>query len=56
MVNIARNFLIMLFRSAIDALKTASNRVIQKVSEATGDLIVNKTANRITKVSKKFTK
>ena len=56
MVNIARNFLIMLFRSAIDALKTASNRVIQKVSEATGDLIVNKTANSITKVSKKFTK
>ena len=34
------------------ALKTNSKRVIQKTSEATGDLIGNKIANRITKVSK----
>ena len=39
-------------QSATDALKTSSKRVIQKRTEATGDLIVNKIANRITKVSK----
>ena len=37
---------------ATDALKTASKRVIQKTAKATGDLIGNKTAGRITKVSK----
>ena len=37
---------------ATDALKTFSERVIQKTAEATGDLISNKIANRITKVSK----
>ena len=35
-----------------DALKTTSKRVIQKTSEATGDLIRNKIADRIKKVSK----
>ena len=40
-------------KSAADALKTASNRVIQKAVEATGDLIGNKIADRITKVYKK---
>ena len=30
-----------------------SKRVIQKTAEATGDLIGNKTANKITKLSKK---
>ena len=39
-------------KSATDALKTFSKRVIQKTVEATGDLISNKIANRITKVSK----
>ena len=39
-------------KSATDALKTSSKRVIQKTAEATGDLIGNKIANRITKVSK----
>ena len=37
----------------IDAIKTSSKRVIQKTAEATGDLIGNKIASRITKVSKK---
>ena len=37
---------------ATDALKTSLKRVIQKVAEATGDLIDNKIADRITKVSK----
>ena len=39
-------------KSATDALKTSSKRVIQKTAEATGDLICNKIANRIIKVSK----
>ena len=39
-------------QSATDAFKTASNRAIQKTAEATGDLIVNKIAGKITKVSK----
>ena len=40
-------------KSTTDAIKTASERVIQKTSEATGDLIGNKIADRITSVSKK---
>ena len=39
-------------KSATDALKTSSERVIQKTAEATGDLIYNKIANKITRVSK----
>ena len=39
-------------KSAIDALKTSSKRVIRKTAEATGDLIGNEIADRITKVSK----
>ena len=39
-------------KSARDALRTFSKRVIQKTAEATSDLIGNKIANRITKVSK----
>ena len=39
-------------KSATDALKTSSVRVIQKAAEAIGDLIYNKIANKITRVSK----
>ena len=39
-------------QSATDALKTTSKQAIQKTIEGTGDLIGNKIANRITKVSK----
>ena len=39
-------------KSAKDALKTNSKRLIQKTAEATGDLIGNKIADRITKDSK----
>ena len=39
-------------QSAANALKTTLKRVISKASEATGDLIGNKIANRITKVSR----
>ena len=40
-------------RSTTDAIKTASKREIQKTAEATGDLIGNKTADKIASVSKK---
>ena len=39
-------------QSATDALKTASNRAIQKTAETTGALIGNKIAEKITRVSK----
>ena len=39
---------------ATDAIKTASKRAIQKTTEATGDLIGNKIADKITSVSKKI--
>ena len=40
-------------KSTADAIKTASKRAIQKAAEATGDLIGNKTADKITSVSEK---
>ena len=40
-------------KSAIDAIKTASKRAIQKTAEAAGDLIGNKIADKITSASKK---
>ena len=40
-------------RSTTDAIKTASKRAIQKTSEATGDLIGNKIADKITNICKK---
>ena len=39
-------------KSATDALKTPSKRVIRKTEEETGDLIDNKIANKITKFQK----
>ena len=42
-------------KSFTDAIKTASKRAIQKTGEAIGDL-GNKIADKITGVSKKFTK
>ena len=39
-------------RSATNAFRTSSKRAIQKTVEASGGLIGNKIANRITKVSK----
>ena len=43
-------------KSTTDAIKTASKRAIQKTAEATGDLIDNKIADKITTVSKKSAK
>ena len=39
-------------KSATDAFETVSKRAIQKIAEATGDLIGKKIENRSTKVSK----
>ena len=43
-------------KSATDVIKTASKRAIQKKAEATGDLIGNKIAHKITSISKKLVK
>ena len=48
-----KNVLIALNNLQHNAIKTASKRVIQKTVEATGDLIGNKMADKITSVSKK---
>ena len=40
-------------KSTTDAIKTASKRVIKKTAEATGDLIDNKIADKITSISNK---
>ena len=42
--------------SATDAIKTASKRAIQKIAEATSDLVGNKIADKKTSVSKKSAK
>ena len=41
---------------ATNAIKTTSKRAIQKTAEATGDLVGNKIADKITSISKKSTK
>ena len=43
----------MLKTSSTDAIETASKRAIQNTAEATGDLIGNKIADKITNTSKK---
>ena len=40
-------------KSTTDAIKTASKRAIQETAEATGDLIGNQIADKITSISKK---
>ena len=39
-------------KTGINGVKTASKRVIDKTDEATGDLVGNKIAEKITKVGK----
>ena len=39
-------------KTGIDGAKTASKRVVQKTAEATGDLIGNKIADKITSLGK----
>ena len=43
-------------KSAMDAIKTAPQRAIQTTAEATGDLVCNKIADKITSISKKSTR
>ena len=43
-------------KSTADVIKTVSKRAIQKIAEATGDLICNKIADKTTSVSKKSPK
>ena len=43
-------------KSTTDAIKTTSKRAVQKTAVATGDLIGNKIADKITSVSKKSPK
>ena len=40
-------------KSALDTIKTVSKRAIQKTAEATGDLVGNNIADKITSASKK---
>ena len=46
------NYLDIAKKSGANSIKTASKRAIQKAAEATGDLIGNKIADKITIVSK----
>ena len=52
-INMERNFADTAKKSATNAIKTVSKRSIQKTAEATGGLIGNKIADKITSVSKK---
>ena len=52
MLAIRQKFLDHAKQSTTDAFKTASKRPISKTAKITGDLIGNKTANRITKIVK----
>ena len=51
-----KNFFIGQKKSTTDAIKTASNKEIQKTAEVTSDLIGNKIADKITSVLKKSSK
>ena len=51
-----KNSVIALKHSTTDALETASKRAIQETAEATGDLIGNTIADKITNVSKETAK
>ena len=52
MVNISRNFLMMLKNLLPMHLKPLQNESFKKKAEVTGDLIGNKTADKMTRVSK----
>ena len=50
-INTVKNFLIQLKKSTTDAIETTSKIAIEKTAEATGDLIGNKIADKLTSVS-----
>ena len=39
-------------KTGVDAAKTASRRVVQKIAEASGDFIGNKIADKLTSIGK----
>ena len=51
-INLVKKLMDNATKTRIDAAKTASERVVQKTAEATGDLIGNKIADKITSISK----
>ena len=51
-----KKFLIEVKKSANEAIKIVSKKAVQKAPEATGDLIGNKIADKITSISKKTIK
>ena len=51
-INMVKKLMDIATKTGIDATKTASERVVQKTAEATGDLIRNKIANKITSLGK----
>ena len=51
-LSFARKFGDTATKTGIDVAKTASKRVVQKTAEATGDLIGNKIADKITSIGK----
>ena len=53
-VKCSQNLLDHAKQSSTDAFKTTPKRVTQKTKEATAELIGNKNANKITRVSKKL--
>ena len=52
LINVAKTWWILQHKTRVDAVKTDSKRVVQKAAEATGDLIGNKLADKITSVGK----
>ena len=51
-INIIQKLMDIATKTGIDAAKTSSKRVVQKTGQATGDLIENKIAGKITSVGK----
>ena len=51
-INMVKKLMDTATKTSIDAAKTASIRVVQKTAEATGDLIGNKIADKITSIGK----
>ena len=52
LINMVKKFVDTATKTGIDATKTASKRVVQNTTEAIGDMIGNKIADKITSVSK----
>ena len=52
LINMVKKFVDTATKTGIDATKTASKRVVQNTTEAIGDMIGNKLADKITSVSK----